>query len=66
MGSLSFFRVAIMYEYNCNVKRIVDGDTVDVIIDLGLILVIQVVFVYLVSIPRNLAPGIKMKRPEGL
>jgi len=35
MGSLSFFRVAIMYEYNCNVKRVVDGDTVDVIIDLG-------------------------------
>ena len=24
-----------MYEYNCNVKRVVDGDTVDVIIDLG-------------------------------
>jgi len=24
-----------MYEYSCEVKRIVDGDTVDVIIDLG-------------------------------
>ena len=24
-----------MYEYKCNVKRVVDGDTVDVIIDLG-------------------------------
>ena len=24
-----------MYEYKCDVKRIVDGDTVDVIIDLG-------------------------------
>jgi micrococcal nuclease len=24
-----------MYEYNCKVKRVVDGDTVDVIIDLG-------------------------------
>lgn len=24
-----------MYEYNCEVKRIVDGDTVDVVIDLG-------------------------------
>ena len=24
-----------MYEYNCEVKRVVDGDTVDVIIDLG-------------------------------
>jgi len=24
-----------MYEYNCEVKRIVDGDTVDVLIDLG-------------------------------
>ena len=24
-----------MYEYQCEVKRIVDGDTVDVIIDLG-------------------------------
>jgi micrococcal nuclease len=27
--------VAIMYEYNCKVKRVVDGDTVDVVIDLG-------------------------------
>ena len=24
-----------MYEYNCKVKRVVDGDTVDVLIDLG-------------------------------
>ena len=24
-----------MYEYNCKVKRVVDGDSVDVIIDLG-------------------------------
>ena len=24
-----------MYEYNCEIKRVVDGDTVDVIIDLG-------------------------------
>ena len=24
-----------MYEYNCKIKRVVDGDTVDVIIDLG-------------------------------
>jgi len=24
-----------VYEYNCKVKRVVDGDTVDVIIDLG-------------------------------
>ena len=24
-----------MYEYKCEVKRMVDGDTVDVIIDLG-------------------------------
>jgi len=24
-----------MYEYNCEVKRVVDGDTVDVVIDLG-------------------------------
>jgi micrococcal nuclease len=35
MGSLSLFWVALMYEYSCEVKRIVDGDTVDVIIDLG-------------------------------
>ena len=27
--------VVRMYEYKCEVKRIVDGDTVDVIIDLG-------------------------------
>mgnify|MGYP003129061417 FL=1 len=24
-----------MYEYSCTVKRVVDGDTVDVILDLG-------------------------------
>tara|TARA_R110002012_G_scaffold244431_1_gene419149 strand:- start:3051 stop:3467 length:417 start_codon:yes stop_codon:yes gene_type:complete len=24
-----------MYEYNCSVKRVVDGDTVDVVLDLG-------------------------------
>lgn len=24
-----------MYEYNCNIVRVVDGDTVDVDIDLG-------------------------------
>ena len=24
-----------MYEYNCEIKRVVDGDTVDVVIDLG-------------------------------
>ena len=24
-----------MYEYNCKVKRVVDGDTIDVVIDLG-------------------------------
>ena len=24
-----------MYEYNCKVKRVVDGDTMDVILDLG-------------------------------
>tara|TARA_R110000751_G_scaffold157090_1_gene262513 strand:+ start:116 stop:535 length:420 start_codon:yes stop_codon:yes gene_type:complete len=24
-----------MYEYNCKVKKVVDGDTVDVVIDLG-------------------------------
>ena len=24
-----------MYEYKCNIKRVVDGDTVDVVIDLG-------------------------------
>ena len=25
-----------MYEYNCKIDRVVDGDTVDVDIDLGL------------------------------
>ena len=24
-----------MYEYSCEVKRVVDGDTVDVVLDLG-------------------------------
>ena len=24
-----------MYEYSCKVKRVVDGDTVDVVLDLG-------------------------------
>ena len=27
--------MALVYEYNCKVKRVVDGDTVDVLIDLG-------------------------------
>lgn len=31
----SLWLVVRMYEYQCEVKRIVDGDTVDVIIDLG-------------------------------
>ncbi len=31
----SLWLVVRMYEYKCEVKRIVDGDTVDVIIDLG-------------------------------
>ena len=35
MGSLSLFWMVIMYEYKCKVTRVVDGDTVDVIIDLG-------------------------------
>jgi len=35
LGLVSLFWVALMYEYNCKVKRVVDGDTVDVIIDLG-------------------------------
>jgi endonuclease YncB( thermonuclease family) len=35
LGRISFFRVAVMYEYSCEVKRVVDGDTVDVVIDLG-------------------------------
>ncbi len=36
MGHAQGLRLAVeMYEYKCEVKRIVDGDTVDVIIDLG-------------------------------
>ena len=35
LGHLPCLWVAIMYEYNCKVKRVVDGDTVDVVIDLG-------------------------------
>ena len=35
LGLVSLFWVALMYEYNCKVKRVVDGDTVDVLIDLG-------------------------------
>jgi len=35
LGLVPFFWVALVYEYNCKVKRVVDGDTVDVIIDLG-------------------------------
>ena len=31
----SLWLVVRMYEYKCEVKRVVDGDTVDVIIDLG-------------------------------
>ena len=36
VGHVSLIRLAIaMYEYTCEVKRVVDGDTVDVVIDLG-------------------------------
>ena len=35
LGLIPFFRVAVVYEYSCQVKRVVDGDTVDVVIDLG-------------------------------
>jgi len=35
LGLIPFFRVALVYEYSCQVKRVVDGDTVDVVIDLG-------------------------------
>ena len=35
LGLIPFFWVVVMYEYNCEVTRVVDGDTVDVIIDLG-------------------------------
>ena len=36
MGQLQFlYRGKKMYEYNCEVKRVVDGDTIDVSIDLG-------------------------------
>ena len=35
LGLIPFFWVALVYEYNCKVKRVVDGDTVDVLIDLG-------------------------------
>ena len=35
LGLIPFFWVVVMYEYNCEVTRVVDGDTLDVIIDLG-------------------------------
>ena len=36
VGHVSLIRLAIaMYEYKCEVNRVVDGDTVDVVIDLG-------------------------------
>jgi len=36
VGHVSLIRLVIaMYEYTCEVKRVVDGDTVDVVIDLG-------------------------------
>ncbi len=35
LGFVYCFWVALVYEYNCKVKRVVDGDTVDVLIDLG-------------------------------
>ena len=35
LGPFPCFRLVVMYEYNCEVKRVVDGDTVDVVIDLG-------------------------------
>ena len=36
VGHVSLIRLAIaMYEYKCEVNRVVDGDTVDVVSDLG-------------------------------
>ena len=35
LGYVYCFWVALVYEYSCEVKRVVDGDTVDVVIDLG-------------------------------
>lgn len=29
------FQVPLMYEYSCTVERVVDGDTIDVVLDLG-------------------------------
>jgi len=35
LGPVPCFWLVVMYEYSCEVKRVVDGDTVDVVIDLG-------------------------------
>ena len=53
-----------MYEYSCTVDRVVDGDTIDVVLDLGLISYIDQEYVYTELIPPNLELEIKMKKLE--
>ena len=51
-----------MYEYKCKVKRVVDGDTMDVILDLGFSVHHAVRVRMLVLIPLKAVQETKMKR----
>jgi micrococcal nuclease len=54
-----------MYEYNCEVKRVVDGDTVDVVIDLGFsIHYASRVRLYGIDTPESHEPETKMRKRE--
>ena len=39
-----------MYEYNCTVERVVDGDTIDVVLDLGFSVLYSLGCVYMLLI----------------
>ena len=53
-----------MYEYKCEITRVVDGDTVDAEIDLGFDIVYNPVSDYTELIPQNHEHQIKTKKPE--
>ena len=53
-----------MYEYGCEVDRVVDGDTIDVTLDLGFDILFKSRVGYMVLILLNLELEIKMKKLE--
>ena len=55
-----------MYEYNCTVERVVDGDTIDVVLDLGFsILYKSRVRLYAIDTPESRTRDKDEKVPSG-